>query len=313
MSGQHLNSNRPNKDTKMIEKQKYILITPAKNEASHIKATIESVTSQTILPQKWVIVDDGSTDNTSQIVEQYLPQFDFIELIHLQSSDRDFSSKVKAFNRGYEAIKHSEFDFIGNLDADITFSSRFYEQLISEFLKNPKLGIAGGFIMEEYNGKLKNRPGNSIDSVAGGVQMFRRKCFLEVNGYLLLKYGYEDMVSQTFAKMHGWHVKSFPHIPAIHHGKQSYLTLNSFLRFYREGVSEYLVGYHPLFEIFKFLNRLLKKPIFIGSILRLWGYFVSALNPGTKHVTSDEFIKFLRAEQKGRMRKSISAILGSQN
>ena len=121
-------------------KKPYVLITAARNEEAYIEKTINSVISQTILPRKWVIVSDGSTDRTDQIVNKYAAKHDFIQLVHISgSTQRNFRSKVNAINIGYERLKHIEYEFIGILDADVSFKSDYFESILREFQKNPKL------------------------------------------------------------------------------------------------------------------------------------------------------------------------------
>lgn len=286
----------------MEKKQNYILITPAKNEASHIEETIHSVIAQTSLPLKWIIVNDGSTDDTGKIVASFLKDHDFISLINVESTIRDFASKVHAFNKGFESVKALDYDFIGNLDADISVTPDYYKLILTEFSKNDKLGIAGGFALEENKGVNQNRSGSTIDYVAGGIQVFRRECYEDVGGYLPMEFGYEDGVSQIYAKMLGWEVKSFPEIQAIHRGKLDYRKLSSLFRFYRQGQSEFAVGYHPLFEIIKFFKRLTEKPFLFGSLFRLSGYLFSMLNPKIKQKMPPDFVKFLRKKHIYRMK-----------
>ena len=100
----------------------YVLITPARNEEAYIEETIRSVISQTVLPKKWIIISDGSTDRTEEIIEKYIPQNPWIELIRMpERRDRQFAAKVHCFNAGYERIRDLPHDIIGSLDADISF------------------------------------------------------------------------------------------------------------------------------------------------------------------------------------------------
>jgi len=160
----------------------YVLITPARNEEAFIERTILSMIRQTVLPAKWVIVDDGSTDSTASIVKQYLGSYDWIEMVQMpQRRDRNFAAKVAAFNAGVKLVKGAGYSFIGNLDADISLPPNYYEDIISEFERDPGLGIAGGIVCS------KNRYGfttddTAPDSVAGAVQLFRKECFDQVGG-----------------------------------------------------------------------------------------------------------------------------------
>ena len=166
-------------------KGKYILLTAAKNEGQYIGQTIESVLAQSVLPVKWFIVDDGSTDQTAHIVQRFAARNPFIQLLSSGTNGaRSFGSKDKAINAAYEEAKKQDFDFIGILDADITFERPdYYESMLGMFSANPRLGIVGGYIHERTGGEWQCRKGNSVDSVAGGMQLFRRICYEQIGGY----------------------------------------------------------------------------------------------------------------------------------
>src|SRR5216684_1499213 len=129
----------------------YVLITPARNEAKFIELTLKSVVAQTVLPLKWVIVSDGSTDGTDDIVNKYLAERPWMELIRMpERRERHFAGKVHAFNAGYAKVKKLSYDFIGNLDGDITFDRDYLAFLLRKFADNPRLGV-GGTPYEERN------------------------------------------------------------------------------------------------------------------------------------------------------------------
>jgi len=281
-------------------KESYVLITPARNEEAFIEQTIQSVISQTILPLKWIIVSDNSTDHTCDIVNHYKKEFEFIELLKLSnSSERNYASKVNAFNSGQEKLKNMQYQFIGNLDADITFADTYYQQLINEFHKDSHLGIAGGFVIEKYNGKDKNFSIN-LNSVGCAVQFFRRECFEQIGGYLPLKMGGEDAVAENMAKMYGWKVRTFKEIKVYHHRPMGSGNWNSWKARFNQGQEEYLVGYHPLFFLLKSLRRLTQKPYVLGSILTIFGYCAAFFKKEERPV-SKYFVKYLRQSQKQRM------------
>src|SRR6201999_2013743 len=128
----------------MTNLPKYVLITPARNEVDLIEGPLKSVTAQTMPPVKWVIVSDGSTDGTDELVLKYAAQFPWIELLRMpERKERNFSGKVLAFRAGQERMAGLEYDVIGNLDADITFEPDYFEFLMGKFAENPKLGVGG--------------------------------------------------------------------------------------------------------------------------------------------------------------------------
>ena len=284
---------------------KYVLITPARNEDRFIERTIKSILEQTVLPQKWVIVSDGSTDRTDAIVEKYLPISSIIIFVKIPEQQiRNFGSKVAAFNLGYKELSVIEYDFIGNLDADISFSPNYYEQVLEKFRENPKLGIAGGVRRDIVDGtplKIKS----AKNSVAGGFQLFRRRCFDEIGGYKKLECGGIDSVAEISARMLGWEVESFPEIVAEHHKPTGSGAGNIFKQKFRAGVKFYLLGYPLIFPLIRFGLRLKQKPIIIGSVISITGYYWAWLMR-YKRPVSEEFVRFLRAEQKTRILNVLS-------
>src|SRR5258708_20095183 len=122
----------------------YVLITPARNEEGFIEQTIQSVVAQTIPPRKWVIVSDGSTDRTDDIVKKYMAEYSWIELVRMpERRDRHFGAKVQCFNAAWEKVRCDNFDIIGSLDADITFAKDYFDFLLAKFSADAELGVAG--------------------------------------------------------------------------------------------------------------------------------------------------------------------------
>lgn len=280
----------------------YILITPARNEEGYVEETIQSVISQTILPKRWIIVSDGSTDRTDEIVSKYAEKYEFIQLMRANThSERNFGSKVDAFNFGYQRLKNIKYDYIGNLDADITFESDYFERIIGKFNSNSKLGVAGGWIHELHNGKYRERWGNRIKNVPGAIQLFRRKCFEEIGGYIPFEKGGIDTIAEAKVRMHGWEVKSFPSIYVFHHRCTGFNNSNMFSNGFRGGIKHYTLGYHPIYEVAYCVRRLGYKPYIIGSFLNFAGYFWSFFLKENRPLPL-EFVKFLREEQLERLK-----------
>lgn len=176
----------------------YLLMTAAHNEEAYIEKTIQSVLSQTILPKRWLIVSDNSTDGTNEIIQKYAEQNSIIRF-HLltRPPGRSFASKIIALHAGLHLLQGIPYDFIGNIDADITVNPSYFEELFNKFSLNPRLGIAGGFVQDEMNGRFVNRSGNRDHSVSHAAQLVRRECYEEIGGYAVLKYGGEDWHAQT--------------------------------------------------------------------------------------------------------------------
>ena len=283
--------------------QRYVLMTAAYNEEENIGKTLESVVSQTLLPERWVIVSDGSTDRTDEIVQAYEKRFAFIRFLRrTKPARRSFGSKVLALHFGSELFKDVEYDFIGNLDADITLGPSYFENLIGYFLSRPKLGLAGGFVCEEVNGTFQSRRQNRVYSVAHAAQLVRKECYEAIGGYAVLEYGGEDWHAQVSAGMKGWEIESFPELEIRHHrhtGEGDNLLRHKF----RQGRMDYSLGSALLFEFLKCAERLPEKPFVAGSIARFGGYLWSCIRRDRRPV-SDEFVAFLRQEQNEKVRSS---------
>jgi poly-beta-1,6-N-acetyl-D-glucosamine synthase len=279
---------------------KYVLITPARNEEAYIEKTIQSVLSQTVLPEKWIIVSDGSTDRTDTIVDRYKCANTFISLLSTRKGgSANFGSKASAFNAGRNELENKKYDLIGNLDADVTLPPNYFETMMTYFKEDPMLGIAGGIICELVDGNyiLQNI---SLNSVAGAVQLFRRECFNAIGGYIPIKSGGIDAAAEILGRMHGWKVRTFPDIHVLHHRRVVTGGRNILHTRFRQGVTQFLLGYHPLFQLARLFFRIPDKPFFIGSLLTLSGYSWAYLKRMESPMPA-EAIRFLHSEQLKRL------------
>lgn len=279
----------------------YVLVTAAYNEESLIEQVIQSVVGQTRVPVKWIIVSDGSTDRTDEIVDTYAVRYPFIQLMSLKTlHKRNFGAQVDAINQGCMQLKSLKYDYIGNLDADVSFDPDYFAELLKRFEDDPRLGLAGGFITEEHHGIFRNRKRNKSDSVAHAVQLFRRECFETLGGYIPLKYGGPDWHAGVVARMKGWRVQSIPELSVRHHRPTG--TADTWQRdCFRQGCMDFSLGSHPVFEIIKCARRIPDKPKMVGSLTRLLG-FVWCYWTGEAREVSREFMEFLREEQMTRVR-----------
>ena len=284
--------------------ERYVLMTAAHNEAKLIGATIESVLAQTMRPALWIIVSDRSTDDTDTIVARYCSEHSFMRLIHLDDDlERGTTAKVNALRCAYDEISQYDYDFIGNVDADVSFDSRYFERLLHHFRLNPTLGIAGGHIYELQRGEFRPRRSNSVTSVAHAAQLVRRQCYYEISGYIALEYGGEDWYAEIRARSRGWQVRAFPELKIMHHRPTG--GADSLLRHrFREGKMDFSVGSHPAFEVVKCMRRFPEHPVGIGSIARFAGFLSSYLSSDMPLVPP-QTIAFLREEQMNKLKKFI--------
>jgi biofilm PGA synthesis N-glycosyltransferase PgaC len=277
---------------------RYVLITAARNEEAYIEKTIQSVISQTILPKKWVIISDGSTDRTDEIVKRYQANYDFIQLLRMElDTNRNYGRRVDVMLAGVERLNGIEYDFIGNLDADVSFEPNYYESIIVRFQANSNLGIAGGRIFDKHRNGFR-RQFASVDSVAGAIQMFRWRCYEEIGGLTPSTIGGVDAIAEITARMKGWQVRSFSDLKIFHH-RQTGIGTGSHNIWHARlngGIIQYSVGYHWLFVLARSLYKIFQRPYLLGSILTLCGFCWANLQK-KERVVPDEVMQYLRREQ----------------
>ncbi len=249
----------------------YVLITPARNEAEFIEFTIQSVVAQTVKPVKWVIVSDGSTDGTDDIVSKYAAIEPWIELIQMpERRERSFAGKAYAVNAGRERLVELDYDVIGNLDADVSFDQDYFEFLMGRFLENPKLGVAGTAFQE---GDLKyNYEFVGIEHVSGMCQMFRRECFEAIGGYSPVRSGGVDLIAVLSARAKGWQTRTFTERSFVHHRGQNSALHAGLRERIHMGRKDYMLGNHPLWEIFRGIYQMKYQPYGIGGLVLLGSY-----------------------------------------
>ncbi len=296
---------------------RYALVTPARNEADLIEQTIRSVVAQTVPPSKWVIVSDGSTDGTDEIVKRYASQYSWIELVRMPDRrDRQFAAKAHAFNAGCARLKDVPFDIIGNLDADITFDPDYLAFLLEKFNANPRLGVAGTPFVEDHDRTDSHTYAHQFADathVSGACQMFRKKCFDEVGGYIPVKAGAIDWIAVTTARMKGWQTRTFTEKVCFHHrklgvGSGSHGKLR--MRFHY-GRKAYSVGGHPLWECLRGVFQMRQKPFILGGLWFLAGFVWAALRRADR-VVSGELLEFHRGEQMARLKQVLGRFLGAR-
>ncbi|MGO8837354.1 MAG: glycosyltransferase [Limisphaerales bacterium] len=289
------------------------MITPARDESAYIRKTIESIVGQTVLPLKWVIVSDGSTDGTDEIVKEYAARHQWIELLRMpERKERHFGGKVAAFDAGHARVRHLEFEVIGNLDGDTSFGRDYIEYLLAKFAQNPRLGVAGtNYVEEAWDDSLKHdyRFAN-IEDVTGQCQLFRRQCFEAIGGYKPSRHGGVDLIATISARMHGWQTRVFTDRILMHHRQQGTAQFHKFTVEFSNGRKDYMFGSHPLWEISRATYRLTKKPVVLGASLLFIGYFWAMLT-ATGKIVSPEFVAFRRKEQMRRLIRIFRRILFS--
>ena len=288
----------------MLNLPTYILITPARNEAQFIELAIKSVIAQTVRPLKWIIVSDGSTDGTDEMVGRYAADNQWIELLRMpERRERHFAGKVHAFNAGYLRVKALPFDVIGNLDGDVSFDDRdYFAFLMNKFAENARLGVAGTPYQEKGGARSRFK---SPEHVSGACQMFRRECFEDIGSYAPIRTGGIDLIAFLSAQAKGWETRTFEEKICLHHRKGgSGQNAGTFRRLLQLGKVDYLHGSHPGFEVFRCIYRMKNKPYLIGGVLMLVAYFWAMLH-GIERTVPEELVELRRSDQLQRLKNAL--------
>jgi glycosyltransferase involved in cell wall biosynthesis len=285
----------------------YVLITPARNEQPNIGRLIECMIKQTQLPLRWVIVNDGSTDETAAIVRPYCAKYPWIELVDLPPRrERTFAAKVHSFNAGYERVKDLPWEVVGNLDADLSFDPDYLEFLMDKFAEDSGLGVAGTIFREPgYSSETNSFEGQN--HVAGGCQMFRRACFDEVGGYVPNKAGGIDWIAVTTARMKGWKTRQFREKCFFHHRPLGTAERGRLASAFSYGEKDYYLGGGPLWESFRIVFQMRNSPLIIAGLALGAGYVSAALRR-MKRPVSRELMKFHRKEQAAKLKAILSSL-----
>lgn len=280
----------------------YVLVTPARNEAEFIEATLQSVMAQTCRPLKWVIASDGSTDGTDEIVMRYAAREAWIELVRMPPrAGRDFAGKVGAFNAGYRHVRSLPYAAIGCLDGDLSFDADYFAFLLGRLLADPKLGVVGT-PFRESSGSTYDYRFVSVEHVSGACQLFRRECFEEIGGYMPVRGGGIDYIAVTTARMKGWKTRTFTEKVSVHHRKMGTAQHGLLRAKFRTGVKDYALGNHPLWELCRTAYQMTLRPRMIGGAMLACGY-LWALMRRKERAVSAELLAFTRGEQMRRLRR----------
>jgi glycosyltransferase involved in cell wall biosynthesis len=286
------------------QETRYVLVTPVRDEETYLPLTVESVVNQTVRPLEWIIVNDGSKDRTGELIDQYAKQYSWIRGVHRQ--DRGYrkwgAGIIEAFYDGFHALTASGWEFMCKLDGDLSFRPAYFEQMFERFADNPGLGIGGGVLYHIENGK-KTIEGHPLFHVRGGVKIYRRSCWDALGG-LWVGPG-SDTADEVKANMLGWSTRSFPELE-MHHHRWTGASFGRWGGLVKNGKTDYVSGYHPLFLVAKAGARLFRPPYLVGSLALVYGYLEAYLQ-NMPRVDDPNLIKYLRKQQLAKLagRKTI--------
>ena len=277
---------------------KYIVITPARDEEAHLQKTIESVVAQTIRPVEWWIVNDGSTDRTGEIIDEYSARYPWIRAVH--RTNRGFRKAgggvVDAFNDGYRQVTCTDWEYIVKLDGDLSFEPDYFEKCFNHFANESRLGVGGGVMCYIENGKKSFEP-NPAFHVRGATKIYKRECWDAIGGFWPAP-GWDTM-DEVKANMLGWTTRSFPDLHLMHH-RATGTAEGIWSGVVKNGRANYICGYHPLFMVGKCIRRFALKPRVLGSVALMYG-FLSGYVKRIPKVNDPLAIQYLRHQQMNRL------------
>jgi poly-beta-1,6-N-acetyl-D-glucosamine synthase len=277
---------------------KYVIITPVHNEESFIRSTLDSVVAQTVKPGQWIIVDDGSVDNTTSVIQEYAQRYAWIKQVTLPvQGNREVGARVvRVFYEGYRFIE-AEYDFIVKLDGDLSFDPDYFERLLDKFAEEPQLGIAGGvlYIPGEDQWRLEKVP---VDHVRGATKVYRKACFEEIGG--LPRTNGWDGIDEWRAQMKGWKTRSYDEL-VVHHLRPTGASSGRWGGGVKAGEYAYFMGYPWLVILARSLYRdLTARPPFVMGTALFWGYVKSWL-ARKPQLDDAEVIAYMRRKQMRRI------------
>jgi glycosyltransferase involved in cell wall biosynthesis len=259
---------------------------------------------------RWVIVDDGSTDATASIVEEFAARHPFIELVRRpRRAERTFAGKVHAVNAGLERVRDLEFEIMGNLDADVSFEPGYMEFVVGKFAEDPRLGVAGTPFTQEggYDSTRDSFEGDSY--VAGPCQMFRYECFKDIGGYVPNPAGGVDWIAVMTARMKGWTVRCYPEKRFHHHRSMGTAERGELAAMFSYGEKDYYLGGSPLWQAFRVTYRMAKQPYLFGGLALASGFTWAALKRTPRPVSAD-LMRFHRDDQMRKLKAIARRLLG---
>lgn len=286
----------------IVNMRRVALVTPVRDEAAYIGEMIESVINQVVRPAKWIIVDDGSTDATRDIVRHYSSKHDFITLLELPARSERHPGGESAISYGLNCIELSDYEFVARFDADLQFEPGYLAQILEKFDANPTLGIAGGRLYIHEKGRLC--PELAPDyHVRGALKMYRRECFEAIGG-LTTRIGW-DTIDEVAAWTKGWTTKSYFECQVMHR-RPTGRGLSARRIFWERGKAEYFTWSHPLFVVSKTLKLAVNGAGPVPALSFLAGFMWSYAQH-YERLNDPEFIQMRRRQQWSRTKAAATS------
>ena len=280
---------------------KYYIVIPTHNEEKFIAVTLQSLTEQTVLPSKIVVVNDNSTDKTVEIVNFFLEKNSFISLVNKTSDAIHLpgSKVIQAFQTGLETLDE-DYDFIVKADADLIFPPNYFETIIQHFQSDKKIGMAGGFAYIEKNGDWILENLTDKDHIRGAFKAYRKETFNQIGG-LKPAMGW-DTVDELLCKFYDWKVITDQTL-IVKHLKPTGANYNKTAR-YKQGEAFYTLGYGFFITAIASLKLALRKGKLLLAIDYINGFW-KAKSAKKPWLVSEEQAKFIRNYRWKKMKKKL--------
>ena len=280
--------------------RRYVLISPCRDEAQYMRRTLDSVAAQTVAPALWVVVDDGSTDETPSILEEYRHRLPYLRVV--RRTDRGKRSVgpgvIEAFYAGLETVALDEFEFVCKLDLDLDLPPRYFETLIARLDETPRLGTTSGkpyFTPARGAALVPEVCGDEMS--VGMTKFYRTTCFRDIGGFV--REVMWDGIDCHRCRQLGWLAESVDQeaLRFLHLRPQGSSQKGIWTGRVRAGFGQYFMGTSPLYMVVSALSRLFEHPVLYGSLGNLWGYFTSAAR-GLPRYGDPEFRGFVGRYQR---------------
>jgi biofilm PGA synthesis N-glycosyltransferase PgaC len=284
--------------------RRYLLISPCRDEAQYLRRTLDSVAAQSVQPALWVVVDDGSTDGTSAILEEYARRLPYLRVVRRTDRGRRKVGPgvIEAFDAGLETVRLEDFDYLCKLDMDLDLPVLYFELLMQRMESDPRVGTTSGkpWFVHPHSGLLESEICGDEMSV-GMTKFYRVACFKEIGGFV--RQVMWDGIDCHRARMLGWIAESVDLEPLrfVHLRPQGASQKSIWTGRLRAGFGQYFMGTSPLYYLAVALYRLPTHPALIGSVAMLWGYLRSWLK-GLPRYDDLEFRRFLQSYQHACLR-----------
>ena len=277
---------------------RYVIVTPARDEEKHLESTLQAVIAQTIRPERLVIVNDGSSDRTGAIAEEFASRHPWIVVVHRPDRGRrkNGAGVVETFYEGYKRLEGVAWDFLIKLDADLSFAPDYFQRCLQEFERDSNLGVGGGALYNLTPGGPEFEP-HPWFHVRGATKIYRRACWEQIDG-IWPGPGW-DTLDELKANMVGWSTRTFRGVEAYHH-RMTGAAEGGWSDNVKNGRGNYVVGYHPLYVLARCIHRLGRKPYVLGSIGMLYG-FIAARWGHLCRVDDPVLIRYIRQQQLNRL------------